>query len=226
MNGCILETNLEGQGWYYVFHFVVSNLGAEIFLKKRQYQKRVHKMEDWGTSVHFVLGFQEIPFTLYTFVLAKILQNGVKFIQKLTPRFKNHMRNLGNFREAAGNQKSWNSMGYFCAKNTFFQLKHYILRIYLTLLSATCVKIHQILYWNHKSFFTTQLLCIFLAHIIILHNITSHNITYFLQKWFIKVQVSRLSTARIKTHQIPHVIFETKSQFFLKICITFQCRET
>ena len=46
MNGCILETNLEGQGWYNVFHFVVSNLGAEIFLKKRQYQKRVHKMED------------------------------------------------------------------------------------------------------------------------------------------------------------------------------------
>ena len=170
--------------------------------------------------------FKKIPFTLYTFVLAKILQNGVKFIQKLTPRFKNHMRNLDNFREAAGNQKSWNSMGYFCAKNTFFQLKHYILRIYLTLLSATCVKIHQILYWNHKSFFTTQLFCIFLAHIIILHNITSHNITYFLQKWFIKVQVSRLSTARIKTHQIPHVIFETKSQFFLKICITFQCRET
>ena len=32
------------------------------------------------------------------YVLAKILQNGPKFIQKLTPGFKNHMRNLSNFR--------------------------------------------------------------------------------------------------------------------------------
>ena len=28
-------------------------------------------------------------------------------------------------------------------KKTFFQLKHYIQRIYLTLLSTTCVNIHQ-----------------------------------------------------------------------------------
>ena len=36
-------------------------------------------------------------------------------------------------------------MGYICPKNPFFQLKH-IKRIYLTLLSTTCVKIHQIPY--------------------------------------------------------------------------------
>ena len=36
-------------------------------------------------------------------------------------------------------------MGYICPKNTFLQLKHYVQRIYhLTLLSTTCVKIHQI----------------------------------------------------------------------------------
>ena len=50
-----------------------------------------------------------------------------------------------------------------------FQLKHYIQRIYLTLLPTTCVKIHQIPYmchfWNHKSFFTTQLVCIILVQI-------------------------------------------------------------
>ena len=33
-------------------------------------------MEYGGFSVHFVLEFQEIPFTFYTYVLAKILQNG------------------------------------------------------------------------------------------------------------------------------------------------------
>ena len=37
-------------------------------------------------------------------------------------------------------------MGYFCPKNTFLQLKHYIQKIYLTLLSTTCLKIHQMTY--------------------------------------------------------------------------------
>ena len=76
-------------------------------------------------------------------VLDKLLQNGAKFIQKLTPGFKNHMRNLDNFRQAVESPKSSNSMGYICPKNAFLQLKPYIQRIYLTLLSTTCVKIHQ-----------------------------------------------------------------------------------
>ena len=45
-------------------------------------------------------GFKKIPFTLYSYVLAKVLQNRAKFIQKLTPGFKNHMKNLGNLRQA------------------------------------------------------------------------------------------------------------------------------
>ena len=66
-------------------------------------------------------------------------------MQKLTPGFKNHMRNLDNFRQAVKSPKILNSMGYICPKNTFLQLKYYIQRIDLTLLSIT-VKIHQILY--------------------------------------------------------------------------------
>ena len=71
--------------------------------------------------------------------------------------------------------QSWNLMGYFCPKNTFLQLEHYIPKIYLTLLSTTCVKILQITHVSfetiYKSFFT-QFLCIFLAQ-------TLHiNITY------------------------------------------------
>ena len=49
---------------------------------------------------------------LSTYVLAKILQNGAKFTQKLTPGFKNHMRNLDNFRQAVESLKSGNSIGY------------------------------------------------------------------------------------------------------------------
>ena len=36
-------------------------------------------------------------------------------------------------------------MGYFCPKNTFLQLKHYLPKIYLTLLSTTCVKFIKLL---------------------------------------------------------------------------------
>ena len=43
--------------------------------------------------------------------------------KKLTPGLKDHMRNLGNFRQAAEDPKSRNLMGYFCPKNTFLQLK-------------------------------------------------------------------------------------------------------
>ena len=58
-------------------------------------------------------------------------------------------------------------IGLHLSKKSFLQLKHYIQRIYLTLLSTNCMKIHQIPYVifetkrtkNH----TTQLLCIFSA---------------------------------------------------------------
>ena len=39
------------------------------------------------------------------------------------------------------------------------------------------------------------------------------------------MRIFRLSTARVKIFQIPHVIFQTKSQFFFKVWITSQCRE-
>ena len=86
-------------------------------------------------------------------------------MQKLTFDFKNHMRNLGSFRQAVESQKSWNSMGYFCVTNTFLQLKLMQI-IYLTLLLSTCVEIHQmphVIFETSKLFFTTQLFCIFLA---------------------------------------------------------------
>ena len=53
----------------------------------------------------------------------------------MAPDFKNHMRNLDNFRQAVESPKSWNSMGYICLKTTFLYLKHY-LQIYLTSLST------------------------------------------------------------------------------------------
>ena len=131
----------------------------------REHQKNyVLKYKIEASLYTLYSGFKKIPFTLYTYVLVKILQDGAKFIEKLTPAFKNKMRNLNNFRQAVKSSTNWNLMG-FCPKNTFLQLKHYIQRIYLTLLSTTSKNSPNYLchFWNHKSFFTTQLLCIFLS---------------------------------------------------------------
>ena len=75
------------------------------------------------------------------------------------------MRNSHNFRQAVESPKSWNSMGFFCPKNTLFQLKHiYRGFIYLTL-NYLFTKFPNFLshFWNHKSFFLKQLLCISLG---------------------------------------------------------------
>ena len=73
---------------------------------------------------------------------------------------------MDNFRQVVESPKILNLIGYTFAKNKLFQLKH-IPRIYLTLRSTNCLKIHVILYVTfanmHKSFFTAQLFCNFLA---------------------------------------------------------------
>ena len=71
------------------------------YFKEGTSEKGCVEIEDWGFSVPFVLGFEETPFTPYAYVFAKVLQNGAKFIQKLTPCFKNYMKDLKNFRKAA-----------------------------------------------------------------------------------------------------------------------------
>ena len=149
--------------------------------------------------------------------------------------------------------------------------------IYLTLLSTTCVKIHQITYviFETISHFSRHNSSVFF----------SSNITYFLQKQPIKVRIFRFpllwlkftkflmsffkqkvsfsskfesffsvmrhnssvlfhpylymlftkeahqssnfqfSTAPLKIKQYPLVIFQTKSQFSFKFCITLQCHD-
>ena len=40
-----------------------------------------------------------------------------------------------------------------------------------------------------------------------------------------KSEILGLLSGLVKIHKIPHVIFETTSQFFLKLRITLQCQE-
>ena len=50
-------------------------------------EKGCVEIEDWGFSVHFGWSSKKVLFTLYTYVLAKILQNVVNLgIQKLVSK--------------------------------------------------------------------------------------------------------------------------------------------
>ena len=96
------------------YQFVGSDLWVR-YIWEGTSAKGCVEIEHWGFFVHFVLGFEENSIYTLTYVLAKILQNGAKFIQKLTPGFKNHMGNLNKFRKSVESPKSWNLMG-FCVQ--------------------------------------------------------------------------------------------------------------
>ena len=98
-------------------------MGLDIFENEGTSEERCVEIEDWGFSVHFGLGCQEN--SIYTYVLAQILQNDAKF-WCTKAGFKNY-RNLNNFRQAVESPKSWNLMVF---SPQFLQLKHYIQWIY------------------------------------------------------------------------------------------------
>ena len=90
-----------------VYEFVGSNLGVEVFFKKREHQKKGALKQKIEASLYTLYwDFKKIRFTLYTYLSTKILQNSAKFIQKLTPGFKNYMMNLDNFRQSLESPKS------------------------------------------------------------------------------------------------------------------------
>ena len=151
-------------------------------------------------------GFKKIPFKLYTYVLSKILQNGAKF-RYAKAGFKNY-RNLNNFRQAVESPKSWNLMG-FCPKKYIPSAKTYTVDLSNITFNYLCVDSPNYLchFWNHKSSFTTQLFCIFLAQTLHTFHKSSPS----------KCKFSNYSTAQVKVYQIPHAIFQIKSQFFFKV---------
>ena len=95
----------------------------------------------------------KIPFTLYTYVLvAKSRYTKVGF---------KNCRNLNNFRQAVEKLKF---DGLFF-KKYIPSAKTYTVDLSNIAFNYSCVNSPNYLchFWNHKSFFTTQLLCIFLA---------------------------------------------------------------
>ena len=109
-------------------------------------------------------GFKKIPFTLYTYVLVtKTLQNGAKPMYTKAG-FKIY-RNFDNFRQAVESLKSWHLMSFSPKKYIPSPKRSYTVDLSNITLNYLCVDSPNYLCHlrNHKSFFTTQLLCIFLA---------------------------------------------------------------
>ena len=151
----------------------------------------------------------------FTLTYYKVLQNGAKF-RYAKAGFKIY-RNLNNFRQAVASPKSWHLVG-FCPKKCIPSAKTLCtMDLSNITFNYLCVDSPNYLchFWNHKSFFTTQLLCIFLAQTLHTFHKSSPS----------KCKFSDFSTAQVKVHQIPHAIFQIKSQFFFKVWIFFQCHE-
>ena len=78
---------------------------VQIFLKMREQQEKGALQQNIEASLQALdWGFKKIPFTLYTYVLAKMLQNDAKF-RYAKAGFKNY-RNSNNFRQAVESPKN------------------------------------------------------------------------------------------------------------------------
>ena len=139
--------------------------------------------------------------------------------KKLTPGFKNHMRNLDNFRQAVV-QKVEIQYATFVKK--FIPSAKTLYKEGLSNITTNylCKNAPHSLchFWNHMSFFTTQLVYIILAQ-------TLHTFDKNIPSECRFFRIFRFFTAQVKIHEISLVIFQTKSELFFKLWITVQCHE-
>ena len=99
-------------------------MGLDILENEGISEKGCSELENWGFSVHF--GFNKIQFTLYTYAVPNILQNGAKY-RYAKAGLKNY-RNLKHFRQAVESPKSWNLMG-LCSKKYIPWAKTYTVNL-------------------------------------------------------------------------------------------------
>ena len=100
-----------------------SNLAVDIFLKKDGTTEKgcCFKIEDWGFSVHFVLGFQEN--SIYTYVLYKVLYKTkvlytkwYKVFTKTDSCFQKSHEEFGQLQTGSGKSKNLRFDGLLLSK--------------------------------------------------------------------------------------------------------------
>ena len=131
-------------------------------------------------------------------------------------------------------------MGYFCPKTTVLQL---LQRIYLTLLSIICGKIHQIPYVlfeaishysRHNSSVIFGIRSQFFFKLCPLFIVMRHNsyVLFHLRLHTVWTKGAHHSAyfqtfdCSHENDHIPFVIFQATTQFSIKFCVTLQCHDT
>ena len=168
-------------------------MGWYIFEKEGTSQKRIVEIEDWGFCIHYLLEISR-KFNLWW----KVYTKTDSWFQKFHEEFEQLERGSGKFKKLQSDGLRL-SKKYIPSAKTYIEDLSNITFNYLRENSPNDVCHFR----NHKSFFMTQLVCIFVTQ-------TLHN---FYKK---------------KTHQGAY--FETfhcflKGQFLLKVLIFFQCHD-
>ena len=149
--------------------FIFTNLlvltrGWDIFEKKGASEKGCVEIED-GFSVHFVLGFQEK--SIYTLHLRfrQDITKWCKVYTKADSWFQKSHEPFGQLQTSSGKSKNLKFDGLLSKKYIASTKILYTKDLSNITFNYLCEKSQNYLsrFWNHKSFFTTQLLCIFLA---------------------------------------------------------------
>ena len=148
-------------------NLLVLNWGLRYFWKRGNIKNRVR----WNRRLRLlcilcigVSGKFHLSFTLI-YVLAKFLQHGAKFIQKLTPGFRQLQTSSEKFKKLKFDglllsKKIHLSKQYIASAKTLYT--EHLSNITFNYLCENSPN-YLCHFWNHKWFFTTQLLCIFLT---------------------------------------------------------------
>ena len=133
-----------------VYQFLGSKLGVEIFLKKREHKKRVH----WNRRLR-------LPCTLCIWVSRKshlnfTLMFQLRYYKMVQSLYKNWLL-VSNI--TWGIWTTWDQQWKVQKVEIYTLYKIYIPSAKTLYTEDICnFSCH---FWNHKSFFTTQILCIF-----------------------------------------------------------------
>ena len=162
------------------------------------------KIDDWGTSVRFVFKIQENSMQSLSNLSNDFCVIFKSFLTTQILRIIFLSQTLHTFNKSS----PWKCMKVFRLSTVRIKFTKFLISIFKQKVSFFQSLDHSSVSWEKTLmyFFSWNFIC-------------------YWQKQHTKVHIFRLAIVRIKIHQIPHVIFGTKSQFFFKLWITLQCHE-
>ena len=107
-----------------VYQFVGSNLGVEIFLNKRERQKK-GEMKNWGFSVHFVLAFQGNSIHTLHLRFSQDITQWCNVYTKTDSWFQESYKEFGQLQTSSGKYKKLKLHGLVVSKECIPSAKTY-----------------------------------------------------------------------------------------------------